>query len=60
MVIDLEGLMNMKDVRDIHIKLRKKFPPDSELTPILLQQIVDVMLEHISEGDKAEGQITLP
>lgn len=46
--------MNMKDIRDIHIRLRKRFPPDSELTPIFLQQIVDVMLEHISEGNKGQ------
>jgi hypothetical protein len=38
--------MNIEDARDIQIAIRKKLSPQ-ELSPELLQKIIDVILEYI-------------
>jgi hypothetical protein len=54
LVIDLETLMNVKDAVQIHIRIRKKYP---EFDAKTLQEIIDVILEYIAEGDK--GQVSI-
>jgi hypothetical protein len=57
-LIDLDCLMNMKDTKEIYIKIRNKFPPDI-LEPRILTEIIEILFEYIDESDseanKAQG-----
>ena len=38
--------MKMNDVRDIHIRIREKYPPKT-LDPEILQDIIHILFEYI-------------
>jgi hypothetical protein len=45
--------MNMKDIRNVHIKLRKKYPPDI-LKPEILADISECLFEYLTEDNQPE------
>ena len=38
--------MIMSDIRDIHMKIRDKFPP-SVLCPTILQEIIEILFDYV-------------
>jgi hypothetical protein len=45
--------MEMKDIREIHVKIRNKYSPE-ELKPEILISIVDILFEYLNENNQAD------
>lgn len=45
--------MKMKDIRDIHVKIRNKYSPN-ELKPEILTNIIHIIFEYLSENNQPD------
>ena len=50
--------MNIKDVKDIHVKIREKYPP-SDISPQALCDIVHILFEYCDK-EELEKPIKTP
>lgn len=51
--------MNLKDVKDIHIKIRVKYPP-SELSPQALCDIIHILFEYCDKEETPKAKEGCP
>lgn len=53
--------MKMTDIRDVHIKIRKKYPP-SEMSPEMLHEIVQILFEYLDDNqpERSKREDSIP